>query len=76
MAAGSHLENGICALFVIAAIIIAIICISLFVFVKSICIMFQCPCDSVQAIDRRIATSPIRFVNAVIRPAPRDLGFW
>jgi hypothetical protein len=27
MAAGNHLENGICALFVIAAVIIAIICI-------------------------------------------------
>jgi hypothetical protein len=75
MAAGSHLENGICALLVIAAVIIAIIWNSLLSFVKSICKMFQCPCDSVQAIDNRIATSPIRFVNAVISPALKDLGF-
>ena len=38
--------------------------------------MFQCPCDSVQAIESRIATSPIRFVNAVIKPALNDFGFW
>lgn len=76
MAAGSHLENGIWALFVIAAVVIAKICSSLLLFVRSMCRIFQCPCDSVQAIDSRIATSPIRFVSAVIRPALSDFGFW
>jgi hypothetical protein len=75
MAAGNHLENGICALFVIAAIVIAIICSNLSLFTISICRIFQCPCDSVQAIDNKIATSPIRLVRAVISPALNDFGF-
>lgn len=31
---------------------------------------------SIHLIVRRIAASPIRFLNSVIIPAPRDFGFW
>lgn len=75
IAAGSQLEKGVWALFVMAAIKIETIIKfcrgedqtlkinQLFVF-------------NVQAIATSKATSPMRFVNAVIIPAPRDLGFW
>jgi len=74
IAAGSHLEKGICALFVIAATrIIAVI---------SMCVgsshkwtIVQWPCLRQSAIVMRMRTSPIRFVRAVIMPAARDLGF-
>lgn len=75
MAAGSHLENGIWALFVIAANIIAAAC-QLKDPVSHMCTIFHCPWSKVQAIDRSNITSPIRFVSAVIIPAPRDFGFW
>lgn len=39
-------------------------------------VISQWPWFMVQAIDRRIITSPIRFVRAVIIPAARDFGFW
>lgn len=42
MAAGSHLENGICALLVIAAIVIAQICINL-IFDSHMFMIYQCP---------------------------------
>jgi hypothetical protein len=29
-----------------------------------------------RAIERRIITSPMRFIRAVIIPAARDFGFW
>lgn len=75
MAAGSHLENGICALFVIAATRMAVAC-QLNDLVSHICIIFHCPWFIVQAIASRSITSPIRLVRAVIIPAPRDFGFW
>lgn len=75
MAAGSHLEKGICALFVIAAIV------SLIITYKDksdshINKIFQWPWLILHPILRRIRTSPIRFVRAVIIPAANDLGFW
>lgn len=75
IAAGSQLENGICALFVIAATIIAADC-QLNDCDSHMWIMFHCPWFSVHAIDRSSMTSPIRFVRAVIIPAERDFGFW
>lgn len=75
IAAGSQLENGVCALFVIAASRIDII-------IKTSnfdCHMFriiQLLEAKHRAIAVRIKASPSRFVTAVIMPAPRDLGFW
>lgn len=74
IAAGSHLENGICALLVIAATMIVKIC-GQRCGDSHICIMFQCPWARVNAIAIRIITSPIRLVSAVIIPAAKDLGF-
>lgn len=75
IAAGSQLEKGIWALFVIAAIKIEII-IKLFRGEDQMLKMYQLLELSVQAIATRRATSPIRLVRAVIIPAPKDLGFW
>jgi hypothetical protein len=79
IAAGSHLENGICALFVMAATIIKIICDE----VRSICclvtlifIIYQCPWFSVSAIAIKSKASPTRFDRAVNMPAANDLAFW
>lgn len=74
IAAGSHLEKGIWALFVIAAIIIIMgiwgrLCEA------HMLRMFHWPWLRVQAMDRRIMTSPIRLARAVIIPAARDFGF-
>lgn len=73
IAAGSHLEKGICALLVIAATVIKI--------ARGIIkedsqkyIIFQVEFKA-QAIEIRIKTSPIRLVRAVIIPAAKDLGF-
>lgn len=75
IAAGSHDENGIWALFVIAArIIIAIIVV--FIGVLSVCKIDQFLWFSIHPMLRRMVASPIRFVRAVIIPAARDLGFW
>jgi hypothetical protein len=74
MAAGSHLENGICALLVMPAMVIAVTWKA----EKLDCHiwrMFQWPWLRAQAMDRRSMTSPIRLVKAVIIPAARDLGF-
>lgn len=73
MAAGSHLLNGICALLVQAAILRrkARVRLDGLVF-----IIIQCPWFTHNAILRRIKTSPIRLVKAVMIPAARDLGFW
>lgn len=38
-------------------------------------IIFQCPCFKVHAIASSSATSPTRFVIAVISPAARDFEF-
>jgi hypothetical protein len=75
MAAGSHLENGVCALFVIAANIIdkMIITSSLVCHILMIIQLFEI---RQSAIDVKINASPSRFVIAVIIPAPSDFGFW
>lgn len=73
MAAGSHEEKGTCALLVIAAnisIMAVIIGREL-----SIVRAFHWFDNRTIAIDRRIKTSPIRLVRAVIIPAARDLLF-
>ena len=75
MAAGNHEENGICALFVIAARIIVII-INELTGVSIIWIIDHWAWFKVQPILRRRAASPIRFLRAVIIPAARDFGFW
>lgn len=75
IAAGNHLENGICALLVIAARVtavrrrgdIGVVCML---------VISQWPWLIVHAIARSSMASPIRFVSAVIIPAARDLGFW
>ena len=72
MAAGSHLEKGIWALLVIAAKVIAIAMRGVIMFIL---IINQCPWFSVQAIEIRIITSPMRLVRAVIIPAAKDFGF-
>jgi hypothetical protein len=75
IAAGSHLENGIWALLVIAATIIVIT----WYFRNEdshILMINQWPWFRVHAIDRSSITSPMRFVNAVIIPAPSDFAVW
>jgi hypothetical protein len=74
IAAGSHLEKGICALLVQPATMIAITCIAI-IGVCHICVIVQWPWFRVIAIAIRIITSPIRFIRAVTIPAPRDFGF-
>lgn len=74
IAAGNHLENGIWALFVIAAREIAITW-SHRVSRSHMWVMVQCPWLMVRAMAIKIITSPIRLVRAVIIPAPSDLGF-
>lgn len=75
MAAGSQLEKGICALFVIPASV-SIVAIRGVRGVWDMFIINQCPWLRQQAMVRRIITSPMRFLSAVIILAPRDLGFW
>lgn len=75
MAAGSQVEKGIWADLVIAAIIIRIARIGEKVLFQRVKID-QWPIFSITAIDKRIITSPTRFIRAVIIPAARDLGFW
>lgn len=73
IAAGSHLEKGICALFVIAATMISMedhCIISEF----HLLIINQCPWLNINAIVINSITSPTRFLNAVIIPAPRLLA--
>lgn len=75
MAAGNHLENGVWALFVIAASRMEMMIrkssleCHMFIIIQ----LFEA---SVSAIAVRRKASPRRFVIAVIIPAPRDLGFW
>lgn len=73
IAAGNHLEKGIWALLVIAARHKNIIIHGLMEFAHTF-IIFHWPLVSIHPIETRIKTSPIRFVKAVIIPAPRDLG--
>ncbi len=75
IAAGSHLEKGICALFVMAAAIMQ----RQVIVEREECDMvriIQCPWLMVIAILTKIRTSPIRLVSAVIIPAANDFGFW
>lgn len=74
IAAGSHLEKGIWALFVIAAINIIKVMVAEYLEVFMFRI-FHCPWFIVQAMDNKIITSPIRLARMVIIPAARDLGF-
>jgi hypothetical protein len=71
MAAGSHAENGICALLVMAARVMSIIVIVMFDFDRII----QFAGFSIIAILKIMHTSPIRLESTVIIPAPRDLAF-
>jgi hypothetical protein len=73
MAAGSQLENGIWALFVIAASERQRIIRGLLMDVLRI---IQWPWFSRRAIEIRKRVSPIRFIRAVIIPALRELGVW
>jgi hypothetical protein len=75
IAAGNHLEKGICALLVQAAIVIKIIWREI-LGVIHMCMIFQWPWSKLKAIEMRIITSPMRLVRAVIIPAPRDFGDW
>lgn len=75
IAAGNQLEKGICALLVIAARVIEVQIINEKLD-SHILMISQWPWFKDQAIDRRIITSPIRLVRAVIIPAASDLGFW
>lgn len=75
MAAGNHLENGIWALFVIAAIIKVKHKIGEYEECQKL-IILHCEAFRAHPIDKRINTSPIRFVSAVIIPAASDFGFW
>lgn len=74
MAAGSHLEKGVWALFVIAAVMIRIEVKS--ERVENECVGIQIVWCIRSAIDKRIRASPIRLVRAVIIPAASDLLFW
>lgn len=74
IAAGNHLEKGICALFVVAAIV-SITAINIFVLFNQIDVKFQCE-FIIHAIEIKIKTSPIRFVKAVSMPAAKDFEFW
>jgi len=74
MAAGNQDEKGICALFVIAAIIMEMAR----KVEKGECqnkIIFQWVAFRARAIEIKIRTSPTRFISAVIIPAAKDLGF-
>lgn len=75
IAAGNHLEKGICALFVILAKRMHKI-INKDRGECHILIIDQWLLLKVQPIAKRSKTSPIRFVKAVIMPAPKDLAFW
>jgi hypothetical protein len=75
IAAGSQLEKGIWALFVIPAIVREIIIIGDKSFIHTL-VIIQFPFCKSQAILTRIKTSPIRLVRAVYIPAAKDLGFW
>lgn len=75
MAAGSHLEKGICALLVIAARIIKMntVCSSLVAFIveKDQRLRF----NNI-AINRRMKESPMRLDRAVNMPPAKAVGDW
>jgi hypothetical protein len=75
MAAGNQLEKGICALFVIAAVVMQKSW-NMVKFDDHMFIINQCPWLIVQAMANNSITSPMRLVRAVIIPAAKDFGFW
>lgn len=75
MAAGNQLENGIWALLVIAAT--EMVKIIRYEYCEGhIVVIFQWPWLRDHAMAKRIITSPMRLVRAVIIPAAKDFGFW
>lgn len=74
IAAGSHLEKGIWALFVIAATIIMIAARQVCLLVIHWDMVSQFLSLNIRAIVINNITSPIRLVMAVIMPAPNLLG--
>lgn len=75
IAAGSHLENGIWALFVRAAIKIEREIIFL-IWLSHTLRMDHWLVLRVQPMAKSNVISPIRFVKAVIMPAPSEEAFW
>lgn len=75
MAAGSHLEKGIWALFVIAATVIVIMTMK-DMWKSHIDRIFQWPCNTRRPIEIKIITSPIRLASTVSIPAASDFAFW
>lgn len=75
MAAGSHLENGSCALLVMAAIMIAIDSRE-FILESHMEMIDQWPWFRDHPMLSRRKASPTRLDRTVIIPAPSDLGFW
>jgi len=73
IAAGSHLEKGIWALFVILAIRINII---IMYSLDHIWKIFHCPIDSINEILKIIMMSPKRLIRAVNMPADKEDEFW
>lgn len=71
IAAGSQLEKGIWALFVIAAVVMSAARRGLGGSTMGI---VQCPWFSKRAIEIKSKESPTRFIRAVIIPAPRAVG--
>lgn len=74
MAAGSHEEKGTWALLVIAANIRSMA--TDVGKIRLIVNAFHWLENKISLIDKRINTSPMRLVNAVIIPAAKDLLFW
>lgn len=73
IAAGSHLEKGTWALFVMAAR--RRVNIMAVVSVEGGENVSQCPCLIMRLMARSSMASPIRLVRAVIMPAASDFGF-
>lgn len=72
MAMGNHLQNGNCALLVMAAKITSMLMSGIGVCLNKCHELLI----NMVAIPRIMATSPIRFVRAVIMPAPTEYEFW
>lgn len=73
IAAGSHLENGICALLVIAASRIPNHCIiNILLFIVVLYRIVHCPILSVAEIAKSKNTSPSRLIIIVSIPALND----
>lgn len=75
IAAGSHAEKGIWALFVNPATIIAIATMKVR-WKSHISVTYQCPWRTRIPIEIKIITSPIRLAKMVSIPAAKDFVFW